>query len=316
MTVVIKKHEIEAALGGIDTVAAMERSFLSYCSGRAVVPPVGELLFRDPPGEVHIKYGYVTGDEYYVVKVASGFYNNPALGLPSSNGLMLLFRQQTGELLAVLLDEGRLTDIRTAAAGATAARYLAPGDLNCIGIIGCGTQAEQQLRSLASVVECRQVLVWGRDIRRRTGWIQSLAGSGFDIRGTDDLEQMIDQCRLLVTTTPSTTPLLQRVRPGTHITAIGSDTPEKQELAASVMAQADLIVVDSRAQAQTRGEVFRAQRAGVIETDNVVELGEIISGAHPGRSDDSQITVADLTGIATQDIEIAAAVYKEITNAD
>ena len=127
---------------------------------------------------------------------------------------------------------------------------------------------------------------------------------------------MIDQCRLLVTTTPSTTPLLQRVHPGTHITAIGSDTPDKQELAASVMAQADLIVVDSRAQSQTRGEVFRAQRAGVIETDNVVELGEIISGAHPGRSDDSQITVADLTGIATQDIEIAAAVYKEITNAD
>ena len=312
MTAVFRLEEIRAALVGIDVIAAMERAFVNYSRGLAVLPPVGEMLFRDPPGDVHIKYGYVIGDDYYLVKVASGFYDNPGLGLASSNGLMLLFRQQTGELLAVLLDEGHLTDVRTAAAGAAVARCLAPRELDCIGIVGCGVQAEQQLRYLSQAVDCRRVLVWGRRPALLEAWIERCADTGFDIGMATGIGDIVDCCRLIITTTPSAQPLLREVRAGTHITAIGSDTPGKQELAPAILAAADIVAVDSRAQSQSRGEVFQAVLAGVLGLDRVVELGDIIAGACPGRQSDAQITVADLTGIATQDIEIARAVYEGI----
>ena len=219
---------------------------MAYSQGRAVVPPVGELLFEDPPADVHIKYGYVRGDGYYVIKVASGFYQNPQLGLPSSNGLMLLFSRHTGVLEAVLLDEGHLTDVRTAAA---------------------------------------------------------------------DIDTLVDRCRLIVTTTPATAPLLEAVHAGTHITAVGADAPHKQELAPSVLAAADIVAVDSLSQSDSRGEVYRAVDAGELGRGAAVELGRIVSGELPGRTRREQITVADLTGVATQDIEIARAVYEETVHA-
>jgi len=312
MTAIFRIEEIRAALAHVDVIAAMERAFVNYSRGLAVLPPVGEMLFHDPPGDVHIKYGYVIGDDYYVVKVASGFYDNPGLGLASSNGLMLLFRQQTGELIAVLLDEGHLTDVRTAAAGAAVARCLAPKELDCIGIVGCGAQAEQQLRYLSQAVDCRRVLVWGRRPASLRAWMERCADTGFEIGIAAQIGDIVDRCRLIITNTPSAQPLLHEVRAGTHITAIGSDTPEKQELAPAILAAADIVAVDSRVQCQTRGEVFQALRAGVMGLDSVVELGDIIAGHCPGRQNDAQITVADLTGIATQDIEIARAVYEGI----
>ena len=141
MTTVLTWAEMEPLLKDIDVIGAMEAGFSAYSAGQAVIPPVGELCIEDPPGDVHIKYGYLTEGEHYVVKIASGFYDNPKLGLPSSQGLMLLFSKTTGQTKAVLLDEGRLTDIRTGAAGAVAARHLAPSSISQIGIMGTGIQA-------------------------------------------------------------------------------------------------------------------------------------------------------------------------------
>ena len=164
----LTKQQIAAVLPGLVLMAAIEAGFVAYSQERAIVPPVGELLLADPPGEVHIKYGYIKDEEYYVIKIASGFYDNPGLGLPSSNGLMLLFSQKTGQLVSTFLDEGLLTDIRTAVAGAIAAKYLGPREVGCIGIVGTGMQARLQLQHLRAVTECRQVLVWGRDQAKLT----------------------------------------------------------------------------------------------------------------------------------------------------
>ena len=151
MNEIIGRDEIERILPRVDLLDIMEEGFAAYSRGEVTVPPPGELLFDDPPGDVHIKYGYIRNDDYYVIKIASGFYRNPELGLPSSNGLMLLFSRQTGCLTAVLLDEGRLTDVRTAAAGAVVAKYLAPKTVGCIGIVGAGIQARLQLLNLLPV---------------------------------------------------------------------------------------------------------------------------------------------------------------------
>ena len=136
MATVINIKDIKSIVKNIDVVAAMEEGFIEYSNGNTVVPPVGELLFEEPKGDAHIKYGYIKKDDYYVIKIASGFYENSKLGIPSSQGLMLLFDQKTGVPKGVLLDEGYLTDIRTAAAGALASKYFAPKDVKAIGIIG------------------------------------------------------------------------------------------------------------------------------------------------------------------------------------
>ena len=148
--------QIKSALSGIDVVEAMENAFVAYSDGRAEVPPVGELILEK--GEVHIKYGYIRNEEFYVIKIASGFYQNDKYGIPTGNGLMLLFRQETGQLAAILLDEGHLTNIRTAAAGAVAAKHLAPARIEKIGIVGTGVQARLQLKYLKDVTDCRDVL--------------------------------------------------------------------------------------------------------------------------------------------------------------
>ena len=153
--------QIKLALEGVDLMPLIEEGFVAYSDGRSVVPPVGELVFKNPPGDVHIKYGYIQGDEYYCIKIASGFYENEKLGLPGGSGMMLLFRQQTGESVCVLHDEAYLTDIRTAVAGAISAKLLAPEDVSTIGVIGTGVQARLQVEHLDGVVVCKEVAVWG-----------------------------------------------------------------------------------------------------------------------------------------------------------
>jgi ornithine cyclodeaminase len=310
---IISLDQIKEVLPSLDLIPAIEAGLVSYSAGQAVVPPVGELLLDQ--GEVHIKYGCLRQDAYYVIKIASGFYQNPQLGLPSSNGLMLLFSQHTGELVSILLDEGHLTDTRTAVAGAIAARYLAPQSVHRIGIVGTGTQARLQLAYLRQVTECRQVLVWGRGQEQLDRYRRDVAPLGFAVETTLNSADILPTCNVVVTTTPATAPLLQvaDLQPGTHITAVGSDTPDKQEVDAAILGRADLVVADSISQCLERGEIHQALQAGQLSPNDLVELGHVIAGQAAGRTSDEQITVADLTGVAVQDINIATAVFEALS---
>ena len=304
---IINLHDIKKIMKSVDIISAIEEGFIAYSTGNCVVPPIGELLFKTPPGEVHIKSGYIRGDDYYVIKIASGFYNNQAFNLPSSNGLMMLFSQKTGELLTILLDEGYLTHIRTGAAGAIAAKYLAPSSVNCIGIIGTGTQAHLQLSFLRSIIPCRNVMVFGRNYGNLMHFQEDMQKEGFHVQITQIIEELTAICNFIVTTTPSILPILfaKNIRPGTHITAIGADTIDKQELDASIFGVADVVVVDSVAQCVERGNTAHAVRKKTIRADSLVELGQIILEKAIGRTNDTQITIADFTGLAIQDLQIA-----------
>jgi ornithine cyclodeaminase len=177
MATVYSRSEIERVIDPAQVIAAMERAFSAYSRGEAVIPPVGQLDFVDPPGDCHIKYGYLEQGTTFTVKIATGFWKNPERGLPSGNGVVLLFSKSTGELLTIFQDEGYLTDCRTAAAGAVAAKYLAPEKIDCIAIIGAGVQARLQLDYLRHVTSCRRVKVWARAGERA----RALAVTGFDI---------------------------------------------------------------------------------------------------------------------------------------
>jgi len=308
---IISLEHIKSILPQVDLIQEIESGFKAYSNDLVVVPPVGELSFQSPPGDVHIKYGYIKGDEVYVIKIASGFYKNTSTGLPAGNGMMLVFNQKTGQPVAMLQDECYLTDIRTAVAGAITAKYLAPKHVEYIGIVGTGVQARLQLQYLRDIIECNNVIVWGRSSDALSDYKEAMTKYGYKIKTATDISDIIDYCQLIVTCTPSEEVLINRVNPGTHITAMGSDTIAKRELSSDVLLQADIVVTDSRSQSKERGEIYQASKDG-FSVNGTTELGEIILGTAQSRTQQEQITIADLTGVAVQDIQISKAILKNL----
>ena len=323
VTTVLKLDEIKRLVDIPQLIREIEAGFVLYSEGRVQVPPVGFLHFDEPPGDVHIKYGYVSRDEYYVLKMASGFYNNPQLGLPASDGLILVFSQKTGELELILLDKCWLTDMRTAAAGAVAAKHLAAKNIHHIGIVGTGVQARLQLEMLRDIVDCKSCFIWGRDSTKVQRMIEdlrardSIQGWGLEIKAAASLDDLVSLCNLIVTATSAKSPLVRadKVQKGTHITAMGSDDHGKQELEAEVLAKADLVVADSVSQCVDYGECFAAVQGKLIEEGSILELGHVIKNPAIGRTSEDQITVVDLTGVAIQDIQIAKMVDRALREA-
>ena len=320
MTTVLELDQIKRLIDIGQLIQEIEAGFVLYSEGRVNVPPVGFLHFDDPPGDVHIKYGFVSGDDYYVMKMASGFYDNPGLGLPVSDGLLLVFSQKTGELELILLDKCWLTDMRTAAAGAVAAKHLAAKNIRRIGIVGTGVQARMQLEMLGEVVDCKSCFIWGRDPTKVERMIEDLRARdriqrwGLDIRAAETLDDLVLQCDLIVTTTSARSPLIRAdlVKKGTHITAMGSDDHGKQELEAELLAKADLVVADSISQCVDHGECFAAVQGKQLGEDRILELGQVIKNPALGRTSAEEITIVDLTGVAIQDIQIAKMVHRAL----
>ncbi len=315
MTAILNLEQIRQALAGIDPagaiIPAIEAGFVAYSQGKVIVPPVGELVFERPRGDMHIKYGYIKEDDYFVVKAVSGFYDNPSLGLPTCSGLMLLFSQKTGELICILLDEGLLTHVRTAAAGAVAAKYFAPRHVRRAGVFGAGIQGRLQIEYLRYVRDFQDVIVWGINQDELDRYRADMQAKGFRVSTTFDAEEIAATCNVIITATPSHTPLLKtdQIRVGTHITAMGSDTAEKQELEPGILRKAGRVIVDSSSQSLLRGEAARAIAAGAIRKEDLIELGTAIEDRQLQRRSEDEITVVDLTGVAVQDIEICKAVW-------
>jgi ornithine cyclodeaminase len=308
---ILFRDQIEKSLSIPQALSAIEEGFVTYSRGEAIIPPVASLFFESPPGECHIKYGYAKNGKYYVVKIASGFSENPKNGFPSNQGLMLLFDKQTGVPICTLFDEGYLTDVRTAMAGALVAKCLSPKNITCVGIVGTGAQAFYQLKFLTHATTCRKAMLWGRDLEKAKKLAKHHCLNDWTIQVVTDLEKVTAECNLIVTTTSSSKPFVfaTHIKPGTHITAIGADEIGKQELDEEIFVKADKVIVDSRSQCMKRGDVSYALKKGLISKEKLAELGEVLVNPSLGRTSDDQITVCDLTGIAIQDLKIAEHIY-------
>ncbi len=310
MTKIYTLEQIKNVVETMDFSTEIEQGFIAYSNGQVIVPPIGELIFEDPPGDTHIKYGYIKGDEYYVIKIASGFYQNVKINLPSSSGLMLVFSQKTGALETILLDEGFLTNIRTAVAGEIVAKYMAPKETSTIGVFGTGTMARMQVQALQTVTNCKRLIVWGRSEPSLEAYKSDMEANGFEVHTTMESVDVTETSNLILMTTPSSMPLIDvsQIKKGTHITAMGSDTAEKQELDTKILLMADIVVADSLTQCQERGEVYKALLTNDLKLDKVIELGHAIKSSNRIRTSEDQVTVADLTGVAVQDVQIAKVV--------
>lgn len=303
----VNKQQIVDHLDVSLALQRLEEGFVAFSKGQVQVPPVQAFTFNEANGDCCIKAAYIQGSETFTVKVSTGFYDNPGKGLESNDGLMLVLSAITGRPLALLQDQGWLTGIRTALAGRIAARLLAPSKVRAIGILGTGTQARLQLEQLGAVTSCRQVIVWGRGAAQLDSYGAFATDLGYSVQLTQEARVVAEQANLIVCTTPSRAPLLMSewVQPGTHITAVGADTPGKQELDPALVARASHLIVDSVAQCSQYGEVSHALKAGLIEASQLVELGALLAEGRQGRQSEQAITLADLTGVAVQDAQIA-----------
>ena len=293
----------------LEAIACVEDAFHALATKAVVMPPILRLDMPEQRAEVDVKTAYVPGLDGFAIKISPGFFNNPAIGLPSTNGLMVLFSTKTGLVQAVLLDNGYLTDVRTAAAGAVAARYLSRPDAGVAAIFGAGMQARLQLEALSLVRPIREARIWARDAAKaETVAAELTLKLGFPVHAEADGRTAVDGADIIVTTTPSETPVLKAewLQPGQHVTAMGSDAEHKNEIEPAVITGAGLYVADSLKQTRRLGELHHAIEAGLVtEGMGFSELGEIVAGRKPGRSGPEQITVADLTGTGIQDTAIA-----------
>jgi ornithine cyclodeaminase len=299
------RRVVRLDLAAVDTV---EKAFAALASGKVVMPPILSMAIPEANGEVDVKTAYIPGFEGFAIKVSPGFFDNPKLGLPSLNGLMILFSARTGLVEALLLDNGYLTDVRTAAAGAVAARHLAPTTVETAGVIGTGAQARLQIIAASLVRPFKRVLVWGRSADMAARCALDIATElGIDARPENDPAKLVAESQLVVTTTPSEKPVLKAewLHPGLHVTAMGSDQAGKNEIEPAALAAADLYVADRVSQTELLGELRSAIAAGAWKGGTPPELGELVTGAKPGRTSDDQVTICDLTGTGAQDTAIA-----------
>jgi ectoine utilization protein EutC len=294
---------------GLPAIDVVERAFAALASGKVVMPPILSMAIPDANGEVDVKTAYIPGFEGFAIKISPGFFDNPKVGLPSLNGLMILFSAKTGLVEALLLDNGYLTDVRTAAAGAIAARYLAPTTVDIAGVIGTGAQARLQIQAAHLVRPFQRVLVWGRDAAKANACARDIAGAlGIVASFEPDPALLVAASQLVVTTTPAEEPVLKAawLHPGLHITAMGSDQAGKNEIEPAALAAADLYACDRVSQCELLGELRSAISAGVWSAGTPPELGDIVTGKRTGRISDAQVTICDLTGTGAQDTAIAS----------
>jgi ornithine cyclodeaminase len=288
-----------------------------FAKGEAELPNVIHLDVPEYRGEIHIKAGYLHGAEYYALKAASGFPGNPALGLSTGNGMVIVFDARTGAPSAILLDNGYITDLRTAAAGAVAAKYLAREKVVTVAIVGTGIQARLQPRVLGTVRPFRALRIWGRRPEAAAQCARELEETqalppGCVTAVASSIEVAVRDADIVITVTASRTPLVRAewLAPGALVIAVGSDGADKQELDVGVLHAATRVVADSLPQCRRIGEIHHALDAGVLDETHVTELGRIVNGAAPGRLGQDELIVGDLTGVGVQDVAAACLVVQ------
>ena len=299
----------------LKAIECVEQAFHALATKSVVMPPIMRLDILENNGEIDVKTAYIPGLNSLAIKISPGFFDNPSLGLPSINGLMVLFSTRTGLVEALLLDNGYLTDIRTAAAGAVAAKYLSRANSRHAAILGAGMQARLQLEALILVRDIKSATIWARDFEKAQATAEQLQHKlNIEVMACDSVTNATRDADIIVSTTPSNKPILQLadIKPGQHITAMGSDSEHKNEIDSAILANGISYFCDRLAQCQTLGELHHAIEQGLIAPDaSFPELGNVISEQSASRQNQNEITLCDLTGTGIQDTAIATLAYQQ-----
>ncbi|HXK07695.1 MAG TPA: ornithine cyclodeaminase family protein [Verrucomicrobiae bacterium] len=303
---VLELPEIRRLLDYSEVIERMRDALIAYSHGECDTPMPMHLEIAPEQAEVHMKSSYRRGGKYFALKIAATFPRNPGRGLPVGNGMMLLSSAETGDPVAFLRDAGHLTDVRTAAVAALAARALGRRD-KAIGIIGTGIQARLQVELHAQVLPLERVVLWGRNPERVDACRRDIARFA-DVSIAAIPAEVAHETRLIVTCTAARTPMLHSaaVHPGTHLSCVGSDSPGKQEIDAAILRRAALVLADSRRQCEKLGELQHAPDV----MQSAVELGDFL--AAPRAAEPHSLTVCDFTGLGVEDLYIAESCWEKV----
>ena len=312
-TLVLTRRDVAALLTIDECTSAVERAFKLYGEGKT--KPPGVLGVHAGDGGFHIKAGILNLDRpYFAAKVNANFpQNSTRFGLPLIQGVIVLCDAENGYPLAVM-DSIEITIQRTGAATAVAAKYLARPDSQTLTICGCGNQARVSLKALDNLFSFTEVFAFDRDHSQSETFASELSGeTTAKVIPTSELEEAIRKSDVIVTCTPSKQFFIKDawVRPGTFIAAVGADSEDKQELEPILLSRSK-IVVDIVEQAASIGELHHSIDLGLMTRNDVYgELGEIVARRKSGRSSPDEIIIFDSTGMALQDVIVAATVYEK-----
>ena len=289
----------------LDTLITLQRNaFIDFSAGEYITPTPMQLHFTNPFGDCHIKSSVKKGDDMFVVKIATGFYNNADAGIPTNDGVMVLFSQKSGLLCAILHDNGFLTTLRTAIA-AVIATTITPWKIQSVGIVGSGALASQVYHLMRILYPLNAVQLYGRNLQKA----QTIVGGAKGV--CQSIEALVKQSDIIITTTASTIPILTQNHNfigNKHIIALGADDEYKSECDFALFAKAATIIVDSKTQASKFGDVANAIRNGIITINDTVEFGTVLK--NPSLCNKGLI-ITDLTGISPQDLAIAKFVIQQ-----
>lgn len=309
---ILSQDEVRSCLPMRDAIKAVKEAYMAFAEGRVKMTPVVHLGVEKYRGEVDIKSGCVEDFGLIGTKIASGFYDNPKIGLPSSMAVIILMDLKTSVPLA-MMDGTYITAVRTGAAGAVAASVLARKDSKTVGVIGAGMQGRMQVLALNEIFLIEKVKVYSRTEGNREKYASEMSEKlGINVQAVGDARKAVINADIVVTATPSKKAIVmdEWIHDGVHINAIGADAPGKQELDPRIMRRAK-IVVDSLNQCRVIGEIQHALSQGLIEESDIhAEIGGILIGKKKGRETDDEITLFDSTGLAAQDIAAANIVYQ------
>jgi len=315
---IFTQEKISSAINIKEVIETVKNGFISHYKGQTSAPDPMQFLFKEEGeliGDCHVKGAQSESIDMFAVKVASGFYNNSNLNLPTNNGLVLLFSSITGQPEALLQDEGLLTSACTAAAGALAAGIVKTNSDDVLGIIGSGEQAKKQAIWICKYLGLSQIRIWARSQKKSHKLAKTLNSQSLNCSVAETTTDLCEECRIVVTTTPSTTPVLysKDIVNSTHIVAIGADSPGKQELDPEILKRANIIITDDHIQCLNHGEFGAAIRETYVLPNSDVSLGSFLSTERKLKFNENTISVVDLTGMGIQDLAIATLIYQKIS---
>jgi len=299
-----------------EMIGIIEDAFIQYAAGNVEVAPVQHLGFEKRAsggggGDFCVKSGYILNDDVFVVKVAGGGFD----GMNTSSGSLQVFSQVTGKLEGLLVDNGYLTDVRTAIAGGIYAKHFAPSEVTAIGLMGTGVQAIFQLQVLSHITACRKVVLYGRTELNREKCKKKIEAMGFTvIKDSNIAVDVVENCNLIVTVSSARSPIIReddcnKLKSHTLIIAMGADGIGKQEVDVALFrgGEVSLVVADSKKQCVAFGELSHPVSQGLLNEESVVELGQYLKTPEKFKKSRTgkQLVIADSTGVAVQDVAIA-----------
>lgn len=311
-TLLLARADVAALLTLDECIAAVENAFREHGLGRTATPKVLGMPSID--GGFHIKAALLNlSSSYFAAKLNGNFFHNAQrFAMPNIQGVLVLCDATNGYPLAVM-DSIEITILRTGAATAVAAKYLARPGSRVVTICGCGNQGRVQLRALSRAMPVKKAFAFDLNKDHAQQFARTLAAElAIEIEAVHDLPAAVRKSDICITCTPARKFFLRKedVAPGTFVAGVGADNDDKQELDPRLLASGTL-VTDIREQCASIGDLHHAISAGLMRLEDVhAELGEIVAGRKPGRASKEEITVFDSTGTALQDVAAAAAVYE------